>query len=132
MNFELNTSIPNSFIIDVYTDSGKLPSFGINSQRTFVNNLFVDSNGSGLHKRTCKTRTLNVYLVKNLLEGNIEINDLDNYLDTMEIVNAPNFYTHNLVTDKIGNVWVVEPGRGIIKYKKIFGQKTRIINKRRI
>jgi hypothetical protein len=58
-----------------------------------------------------------VYLIKNLLEGNIEINDLDNYLDTMEIVNAPNLCTHNLITDKNGNVWVVEPGRGIIKNK---------------
>jgi hypothetical protein len=117
MKFELNTSIPNSFIMDVYTDSGKQPSFGINSQKTFVNNLFVDSNGNGLYKRVGKTRTLNIYLIKNLLEGNIEVNDLDNYLDTMEIVNAPNFCTHNLITDKNGNVWVVEPGRRNIRNK---------------
>jgi hypothetical protein len=115
MKFELNTSIPNSFIIDIFTDFGKQPSFGINSQKTFVNNLSVDSNGNGLYKRICKTRTLNVYLIKSLLEGNIEINDLDSYLDTMEIVNALNLCTHNLIADKNGNVWVVEPGRGNIK-----------------
>jgi hypothetical protein len=117
MKFELNTSIPNSFIVDIYTDFGKQPSFGINSQKTFVNNLFVDSNGNGLYKRISKTRTLNVYLIKSLLEGNIEINDLDSYLNTMEIVNAPNLCTHNLIADKNGNVWVVEPGRGNIKNK---------------
>jgi len=117
MKFELNISIPNSFIINIYTDFGKLPSFGINSHRTFVNSLSVDTNGNGLYKRVGKTRTLNVYLVKNLLEGNIKINDLDSYLDTMEIVNAPNLCTHNLITDKNGNVWVVEPGRGNIKNK---------------
>ena len=117
MKFEINTSIPNSFMVEIYTDFGKQPSFGINSQKTFVNNLFVDSNGNGLYKRIGKTRTLNVYLIKSLLERNIEINDLDNYLDTMEIVNAPNLSTHNLIADKNGNVWVVEPGRGNIKNK---------------
>jgi hypothetical protein len=117
MKFELNTSIPNSFMVDIYTDFGKQPSFGINSKKTFVNNLIVDSNGNGLYKRIGKTRTLNVYLIKSLLEENIEINDLDNYLDTMEIVNSPNLCTHNLIADKNGNVWVVEPGRGNIKNK---------------
>jgi len=35
----------------------------------------------------------------------------------MKIVNAPNLCTHNLIADKNGNVWVIEPGRGIIKNK---------------
>ena len=29
--------------------------------------------------------------------------NFDDYLDTMEIVNAPNFCTHNLIADKNGN-----------------------------
>ena len=33
----------------------------------------------------------------------------------MEIVNASNFCTHNLIADGKGNVWVIEPGRGKIK-----------------
>jgi hypothetical protein len=54
-------------------------------------------------------------LVEDILKGKILINDLDNYLGTMEIVNGPNTSCHNLVVDKDGNVWVIEPGRGNIK-----------------
>ncbi|MDR2701312.1 MAG: hypothetical protein LBB72_02645, partial [Spirochaetaceae bacterium] len=109
---------PQIFAIDVNTIQGKTASFGMNNQETFVNNLSVDSNGNGLYKRINKNRTLTVYLIKNLLEGEISINELDKYLDTMEVVNAPNFSTHNLVVDKNGNIYVVEPGRGNIKNKK--------------
>ncbi|MDR2716564.1 MAG: hypothetical protein LBB89_00665 [Treponema sp.] len=118
MPFELNMENHKIFAIDTKTIKGKTPSFGINNQGTFVNNLFVDSNGNGLYKRINKNRTLNVYLIKNLLEGEISINELDKYLDTMEVVNAPNFSTHNLVVDKNGNIYVIEPGRGNIKNKK--------------
>jgi hypothetical protein len=114
-NFKLNTSAPGLFFIDVDIGYGKHPSFGINSHGIFVNNLFVDSNGKGLYKRKNKTRTLTVYLVEDILKGKIPINDLDNYLDTMEIVNGPNTSCHNLVVDKDGNIWVIEPGRGNIK-----------------
>jgi hypothetical protein len=118
MPFKLNTKNPKIFTIDTKTVQGKTPSFGINNQGTFVNNLSVDSNGNGLYKRINKNRTLNIYLIKNLLEGEIPINDLNKYLDTLEIVNAPNFSTHNLIADKNSNIYVVEPGRGIIKNKK--------------
>jgi penicillin V acylase-like amidase (Ntn superfamily) len=113
--FKLNTNDPNVFIIDVDIGYGKSPSFGINSQGIFANNLFVDSNGKGLYKRKSKTRTLTAYLVGDILRGNILINTLDNYLDTMEIVNGQNQSTHNMIVDKDGNIWVIEPGRGNIK-----------------
>jgi hypothetical protein len=115
MVFELNTKNANIFSIDVNTKTGKTPSFGINNKGIFVNNLCVDSNGNGVYKRVTKTRTLNVYLVKDLLEGKILENGFDDYFKTMEIVNAPNLSTHNLVVDKKGNVFVIEPGRGYIK-----------------
>ena len=113
--FKLNTNDPNVFIIAVDVGYGKCPSFGINSQGIFVNNLFVDSNGKGLYKRKSKTRTLTAYLVEDILKENIPINTLDNYLDTIEIVNGPNQSAHNMIVDKNGNIWVIEPGRGIIK-----------------
>ncbi|WP_461252632.1 hypothetical protein [Treponema sp. R8-4-B8] len=117
MAFELNLNNKKAFIIDVITSAGKQPSFGINTEKTFVNNLCVDSNGKGLYKRISRTRTLNIYLVKDLLEGKMKTNDLDNYFENMEIVNAPNLCTHNFITDKNGNVWIIEPGRGNIKNK---------------
>jgi len=115
MKFELNTKAPKSFVVDVHTDFGKQPSFGISPEKVFVNNLYVDSNGKGLYKRAGKTRTLTTYLVKDVLEGKLNENDLNDYLDKMEIVNAPNLCTHNLIADKKGNVWIIEPGRGNIK-----------------
>ena len=115
MKFELNTKTPKSFVVDVNTDFGKQPSFGISPEKIFVNNLYMDSNGKGLYKRTGKTRTLTTYLVKDILEGKLNQNDLNDYLDKMEIVNAPNLCTHNLIADKKGNVWIIEPGRGNIK-----------------
>jgi hypothetical protein len=86
MPFELNTPPSKIFAIDTKTIQGKTPSFGINNQGTFVNNLSVDSNGNGLYKRINKNRTLNIYLIKYLLEGELSINELDKYLDTKEII----------------------------------------------
>ena len=117
LKFELNTKENNSFIVEIYTERGKNISFGMNSKKTFVNDLVVDSNGKGLYKRINKTRTLTTYLVKDLLSEKIDINNLDNYLNAMEIVNAPSLCTHNLIVDKNGNVWVIEPGRGFVKNK---------------
>jgi len=114
-DFVLNTNNSKLFIIDVDIGYGKYPSFGINSNGIFVNNLFVDSNGKGSYKRKSKTRTLTTYLVNDILNGNILINNLDNYLDTIEIVNGPNQSTHNMVVDNNGNTWVIEPGRGYMK-----------------
>jgi hypothetical protein len=43
------------------------------------------------------------------------MNDFENYLEAMEIVNAPGLSTHNFIVDNKGNLFVVEPGRGNIK-----------------
>jgi hypothetical protein len=116
-DFSVSTNSPNLFVVNVDVGYGKYPSFGINSQGIFVNNLFVDSNGKGLYKRKNAKRTLTSYLVDDILQGNISIDNLDHYLDRMEIVNDPNASCHNLIADKNGNVWVIEPGRGNIKNK---------------
>jgi hypothetical protein len=54
-------------------------------------------------------------LINDILDENIPIKDMDNYLDTMEIVNGPNQSTHNMIVDKNGNTWIIEPGRGYLK-----------------
>jgi hypothetical protein len=99
-DFNVNTNNPALFVVDVDSGYGKSPSFGINAQGTFANNLFVDSNGQGLYKRKSKTRTLTTYLVDDILNGNIAIENLDDYLNTMEIVNGPNQSCHNLIIDE--------------------------------
>ena len=115
MAFELDTKNPSIFSIVTDTKMGKVPSFGINKNGIFVNNLCVDSNGKGLYKRKSKTVNLNIYLIKELLYEEIKMDNFEEYLKTMEIVNAPNICTHNFITDKKGNVYIIEPGRGNIK-----------------
>jgi len=114
MPFELNTK-DNVFSIITSTKTGKTPSFGINKKGIFVNNLCMDSNGKGVYKRKSKTINLNVYLINEILEEKIKLDNFEEYLKTMEIVNAPGLSTHNFIVDNKGNVFVIEPGRGYIK-----------------
>lgn len=114
MNFEVNTKWQNQFTILVDGGRGKVPSFGVNSDGTFINHLFVDSNGKGTYKRPSKKVTHTSKLVKDILDGTITADDISSYLQRIEVVNVPDFSVHNMISDKCGNVWVVEPGRGII------------------
>ena len=118
MNFNLNEKNPEIFSIDVKTNRGNMISFGVNKEGTFINDLACDSNGKGAYKRVSRNRTLTTYLVKNLLERKIPHEELENYLEEVEIVNAPNLSTHNLIITPTGNVYVIEPGRGIMRSKK--------------
>lgn len=114
MSFTVNTSSPDLFQVLVDGGRGKYPSFGINSSGTFANNLMVDSNGKGLYRRPSKKVTHMTKLVTDLLNETIPPTEIDSYLKNMEVVNTPDFSTHSMIVDKQGNVWVVEPGRGII------------------
>ena len=51
LKFELNNKENHSFIVEIYTERGKNISFGMNSKKTFVNDMVVDSNGKGFYKR---------------------------------------------------------------------------------
>jgi hypothetical protein len=114
MQYEINTKDPNQFTVLVNGGKGKVPSFGINSDSVFINHLMVNSNGKGLYKRPSKRITNTARLVKDVLNGLISPDDLSSYLQTIEIVNVPDFSIHNMICNKNGDVWVIEPGRGII------------------
>ena len=114
MNYSINTKDPKQFVVLVDGGRGKYPSFGVNSEGMFINHLMVDSNGKGLYKRPSKKVTSTIKLVKEVLDGTIISEDLCTYLEKMEIVNVPDFSIHNMICDKDGNVWVTEPGRGIL------------------
>lgn len=114
MKFEIDTKDPKQFTVLVDGGRGKVPSFGVNSDGTFINHLMVDSNGKGLYKRPSKKVTSTVKLVKDVLSGIISQEDLNSYLQKIEVVNVPDYSVHNMICDKGGNVWIVEPGRGII------------------
>lgn len=42
------------------------------------------------------------------------MDELNSYLQKIEVVNVPDFSAHNMISDSHGNVWVVEPGRGTL------------------
>lgn len=114
MKFGINTKNPKQFNVLVTTESGNITSFGVNSDSIFINHLLVDSNGKGLYKRPSKYVNHTSKLVKEILNGTIPAYDIGAYLERVEIVNIPNYSVHNLICDNYGNVWVTEPGRGVI------------------
>jgi hypothetical protein len=74
----------------------------------------VDSNGKGLYKRASKKVTHTSKLADDVLNGVIAHEEINSYLKNIEVVNCPDFSVHNMIVDSSGNVWVVEPGRGVI------------------
>lgn len=114
MKYKISTTNPNQFVVLVDGGRGKYPSFGINSDGIFVNNLVVNSNGKGLYKRPSKKVTHTTKLVKDVLDGVILPDSIEEYLNNIEVVNTPDWSTHNMICDSQANVWVVEPGRGNI------------------
>lgn len=114
MKYNINTSIPNQFTVYVDGGRGKYPSFGVDSNSVFFNNLVVDSNGKGLYKRPSKKVTHTSKLISDLLNENILADKLGEYLENIEVVNTPGWSCHNMICDSNANVWIVEPGRGNI------------------
>lgn len=102
------------FTVYVDTGRGKYPSFGVNRNGTFINNLYVDGNGKGVYKRAGKKVTHVSKLTNDILTENITSAEIGFYLSGMEVVNTPNASVHNMIADQNGNVWIVEPGRGIL------------------
>ena len=114
MKYSVNTKNPKLFIVLVDGGRGSSPSFGVNSDGVFINNLVVDSNGKGLYRRPSKKVTHTSKLVKDILDEMIEPENIGEYLNNIEVVNTPDRSTHNMICDSQSNVWIVEPGRGNI------------------
>lgn len=112
MNFGINDKETDKFYITVEFEGRKAPSFGVNRNGTFVSQLMVDSNGLGEYKRASKKVTHTTKLVTDLLYEKIQFETLEAYLAQKEIVNVPGLSIHNMLVNKLGEVWVTEPGRG--------------------
>jgi len=107
--FTLSTKDPKQFVILC----GGAPCFGVNSNGSFVNHLMVDSNGNGRYKRG-KNVVHTIKLITDILSGKLSQESITAFLSEKEIVNVPDHSCHSMIADKTGNVWVVEPGRGVI------------------
>ena len=107
--FSLSLKDPKQFVVLC----GGAPSFGVNSNGSFVNHLMVNSNGNGLYKRG-KNVVHTIKLITDILSGKLSQENINTFLSEKEVVNVPDNSCHSMITDKIGNVWVAEPGRGIL------------------
>ena len=114
MKYSVQTDTPGLFAVYVDGGRGKCPSFGVRTGGTFINNLLVDSNGKGLYKRPSSKVTHTSKLVADVMSGVIQPEEFGAYLNRTEVVNAPGWSCHNMICGPQGDVWVTEPGRGII------------------
>ncbi len=116
-DFKVSGDQGQDFLVSVNVGNVFFPSFGINRNGIFVNDLMVDSNGAGKYKRQNDKRWVTTSLIKSIMEIPMNFDEVKNVLQRVEIVNAPHASTHNLIVDRYGNTCVVEPGR-----KNIFTQ----------
>ncbi len=111
MKYSINTKKKDWFI--VYVDTGKIkaPSFGIHKSGVFFNNLCVDSNGKGDYIRISGVMHTAKFLM-GIVDEKIDVENLEEFLKQTEIVNVPDWSTHNMICTEQGNAWIIEPGRG--------------------
>lgn len=114
MAYSINVKKPEQFVAMVDGGRGKWPSFGVRQDGTFINNLCVNSNGKGQYRRPGKNVTHTSKLVADVLDGAIQSEAIGEHLKTVEVVNTPDYSTHNMLVLKDGGVYVVEPGRGVL------------------
>ena len=114
MEYSIDPKPNDWFIVNVDGGRGKYPSFGINKNGLFFNNLIVDSNGKGLYRRPSVKVTHTSKFISDIVSGVIREEKIGEYLENVEVVNTPNQSTHNMIIDTSGNVYIVEPGRGVI------------------
>jgi hypothetical protein len=110
-DFKMSVEQGNDFLVSVKVANIFFPSFGINKNGIFVNDLMMDSNGTGKYKRQNDKRWVTTSLIKYVMGAGISFEDVKNVLQRVEMVNAPNSSTHNLIVDRQGNTCIVEPGR---------------------
>ena len=114
MKYSISTKDPQWFLALVDGGRGKYPSFGVNSEGVFFNNLVVDSNGKGKYKRPSSKVTHTTKLITDILNGVISVGGLGEYLEKTEVVNTPDWSCHSMICDSNSNSWIIEPGRGNI------------------
>jgi hypothetical protein len=110
-DFRISTAKGNGFLVSVKVNNWYFPSIGVNQNGVFVNDSIVDSNGEGKYKRQNDKRWVTTSLIQYIMGSDVEFEDIMELLERVEIVNAPNTSTHNLIVDTKGNTCVVEPGR---------------------
>jgi hypothetical protein len=101
-----------SFICSLNMGQRYFPSFGVSSAGNFINDLMVDYDERGKYKRQSQKRWVNSQLVEKVLYDRISAEEFHGLLEEVQIVYPPHSFTHNLLIDKQGNTYIIEPGFG--------------------
>lgn len=111
MKYNIYTTKKDWFIIYVVIGKIKYPSFGVHKLGIFFNNLMVDFYEEGSYRRG-KGFIHSTKFLTEIINEKICVDTLKQYLQNTEVVNVPDFSTHNMICDTQNNVWIIEPGRG--------------------
>ena len=109
-DFRISTDQGNDFLVSTNINDAFFPSFGISRSGVFINDLMVDANEKGRYKRQNDKRWVTTALIQYIMRSGAGFDEVKDVLKRVEIVNAPNSSTHNLIADRHGNIAIVEPG----------------------
>jgi len=109
--YTISDNKDKGFRVSVKIGPAEFPTIGVNTCGIFINDQIVDSIPAGVYKRQNEKRWVTSALVKNILQSNIQFDEIISKLNEIEIVNAPNTSTHNLIVARDGDICIVEPGR---------------------
>lgn len=111
MSYFIDTKKKDWFFVSVLINQIKRPSFGVHKSGIFFNNLMVEPNELGKYRRG-KGVVHTSRLLSEIINGKILVDELEEYLSQTEIVNVPDYSTHQMICDTKGDVWIIEPGIG--------------------
>lgn len=117
MNLRLEPYNKNHFIVTINSFGQNRPLFGIRRDGIFVNQQVINECKAGAFRIGYHViHTAN--LVKKVLNDQIQIDKLDSYLDKHKIVSPPKMSIHAMIANAKGDSYIIEPGRGNVKYDK--------------
>lgn len=117
MNLRLERHNPKLFLVTINSFGQNRPLFGVRNDGIFANQQVVDECTGGKFKIGYRV-THTADLIKKVLYGKITMDKLDNFLGKHQIVNPPKNSLHTMITDAKGSCYIVEPGRGNLKYEQ--------------
>lgn len=128
-NLQLAPYSKNLFLVTANLYGQPRPLFGIRSDGVFANQQFVDECEAG--KFRAGFGVINtIDFIENVLLGELSVDKMDEYLSGHEIVsppdfnihtmdvNMPDFNIHAMIATVNGDSYIIEPGRGNLKFDK--------------
>lgn len=115
MNLRLAPYNAKAFMVTIHSFGQDRPLFGVRSNGIFANQQVVDECAAGKFKVGYRV-THTADLIKKILSDKLPMERLDTFLNKHKIVNPPQNSLHTMIADAKGGSYIIEPGRGILKY----------------